>query len=283
MNQFIFCCFLVLGAAPMQAASSMKPALQSARSLISRELGILDITQDTEEFSGVAGKAFVTNSDQDDFYARFYRRGAVVINVYGPEDTGSRTISLKLCAVKKEDRVADMLCIYDITDPGDIFYQQFETRSALEQISRLDGRIPNRKEYSLKIFSSGNDWIITFGRPGNESQISTSLCRLRRLRAQQALDEGYPIEINGEKFIELAQRTVDSSLLYFGGDLGERIDYQETFYMEPRLMANINRSKNENVPQPSPLGLIGNQYYFLVFDPETGYWNPKPGYDPQKP
>lgn len=273
MSLFFHGCLLILGLASAQGLTAVDLGV--------RELGIASFSQDIQAPATIAGEAFILSSSQEDRISKRYRHGAEVVKLYGPKDTFSRIIAVKLCTIRKDGYLLDMLCIYDITEPDDVFHQQFSPVNELEKTFALDDRTPGKREYVLKIDYSGDDCFITLGRPGNEEQIRTTIRRLRRLRAQQVLVDGTRVEINGKKFLVLLQSAGVNSFLYFNGDLKDKMKMEDFSVLEPELLADLPAYKYDgSIPEPSPLGRIGDRYYFLVFDPQTNYWIPTPGDPP---
>ena len=216
-----------------------------------------------------------------------YLRGAEVMEVYGPKDRYSRVISLKLHTVKDMASFNEMLRIYDVTDvtmgkpDPDIFSQEFATWNPLDTTFQLDDRVPGKKEYVLRIsFPDHPDADISFGRPGNESQLRTTLRRLLHLRAKQVLDEGKMVEINNRAFFSYPQCGGGiCSLMYFPEDLADRLNDEHIEALSPRLLADLS-DRNGRYSGPQPLGWVEDKYYYLVYDQENGYWVPTAGNPP---
>ncbi|MFA6004225.1 MAG: hypothetical protein WC881_09165 [Elusimicrobiota bacterium] len=227
--------------------------------------------------------------DQDSLY----RRGALVADVSGPEDKFYRRISMKLITVRGEarpesgyERLVNMLAICDITNASDIYCHRFNIGSALDVTFPMDDRSDNYLWYKhvLRIWFSEEDTRISFGRPGHEDRISTTVRHLTRLRAQQVVDEGFEMYVGEVRFLVLGQGTPKGTLLFFPGDLQARMEVDNLALLKPTLLAEVSvRSSdgyNELVGGHIPLGWVKNQYYYLLREEPSGRFIPVPGNPP---
>lgn len=211
-----------------------------------------------------------------------YVRGAVAMDIWGPKDKVSRRMSAKLYTVRQDARLVEKLGIYDITYQSDVFGQKFSIGSALSQTAPLDDRKPGYPPYVLNIsFTLNGNTRITFGRPGNEDQLATSVRRLFVKRAEQALDEGSKFRIGGNDFLALGQGGAISNILFFPSDLASKLDSSDVYDMAPVLAAELMTrgpdGRQQRLSGKRPLGYVSGQFYYLVFDESSGSWRAEPG------
>lgn len=146
----------------------------------------------------------------------------------------------------------------------------------------LDDRQPGMRRYVLRLYYTTEEdgtWI-EFGRPGHEDQMRIKLRQLFALRARQALDEGDAVDIEGRRFLVLGQAGPGptGSLLFFPGDLEERMGARDNYEMAPSLMAETVRAVPnggiQRIEGKLPLGWVAGRFYYLIYDEALGYWVP---------
>lgn len=208
-----------------------------------------------------------------------YADGGIRRYIYGPSDTTSRLISMLLyCDKSASGSVYDKLGIFDVTDPYDSYGQYFSFGHFDFNPAKtfmLDDRTPGHRKYSLLI-SPQTSIPIKFGRPGNEDQISTSRDKLLMLRARHAIDKGTRVTIGSKEFLVIPQQATLPSLVFFTGDLAERLDDGDNNAAYASFcVKTMRRSAGggwERERGPLLLGEVDGRPYELAFDPQINAW-----------
>ncbi|MDD5302791.1 MAG: hypothetical protein PHS14_06735 [Elusimicrobia bacterium] len=225
-----------------------------------------------------------------------YRDGAVVQDVSGPGDAGSRRISMKIYTKRlppPDGRIVNEIGIFDISDTNDIYGQRFPIDSGKQSFA-LDDRTAGHKKYELTFGAadaSGNR-TITFARPdeakkGGGVPLTTSVAELFTKRADQAAAMGNIVKIGGQEFYTLPQGGAKSALALFpksviDGRAGAGTDPRD---LAPSLYAEVGMrgpdGRNQNVEPGAKggphLGTVGDKEYHLVFNKALGVWEVKEG------
>lgn len=180
-----------------------------------------------------------------------YVQGADFGDVFKKGDKTARKISIKMSTRKEADgTLVDELRIYDLTKPGDLFYQSVDMPGAGgESTFALDDRQPGMRKYTLKMTrEAGGDLKIVFGREGSggEGNIETSASRLMRLRALQAYSMGMMKTINGEDYYVLDQGGEAVDKMYFPSTIKQDLSAPDTQMkrLRPTNMAEVARVIN---------------------------------------
>lgn len=216
--------------------------------------------------------------------------GAIVVNVAGPKDDNSRTISMKIYTKRlPSGEVVNEVGIFDITDRNDIFGQRFPITSS-NQTFKLDDRTDGHKSYELKFGVADKDGnrTIHFGRPGGGSSIETSVTDLYMKRADQAAGINNIVSVGGQDFYVLPQGGSKSALMMFPKDMiDNRAGVADARVLKPSLFAFVGQQgsdgRDEIIPNPENskggpmLGKVGDQPYHLEFNKALGIWETKKG------
>lgn len=223
----------------------------------------------------VVPSAAAANAESND-----YIDGGIQRRIYGPSDEGGRVISMKLyCDTDESGSTYDMLGIFDVTEPHNIYGQNISLGSFDYSAGKLrfalDDRTPGHRNYVLAISPRG-DSLVTFGRPGNEDQISTSLTKLLRLRAQYAIDQGFRVTIGSEDFLIIPQRGSLTGFVFFKGDLAQRLANGDIdaaygkFCVKTERRTEAGRWVRER--GPLPIGNVDGVFYEMAYDPQSNQW-----------
>jgi hypothetical protein len=224
--------------------------------------------------------------------ADLYTDGAVVRDVSGPGDAGSRKISMKIYSKRLPDgSIVNEIGIFDITDTNDIFGQRFPVDSGKQSFA-LDDRTPGHKKYELTFGAADKDGnrTISFARPdekekGGGAPLTTSVSELFLKRADQAAAMGNIVTIGGQDFYTLPQGGAKSALALFPKAVIDGRGTGDARDLAPALYAEIGQrgpdGRNQNVapgdkggPQ---LGKVGGKDYHLEFNKTLGIWEVKEG------
>lgn len=221
----------------------------------------------------------------DDLYGP---AGAVVMDVFGPNDPNSRKISMKIYTKRMPDGTTrNEIGIFDITDTNDIFGQRFPIDSGKKSFT-LDDRTEGHKKYELTFGDAGPDGnrTITFARPGDGgARLQTSVSELFIKRADQAAGMGNIIKVGGQEFYTLPQGGAKSALALFPKAAIDARGTGDARDLVPALYADVGvrgaDGRNENIP-PGPkggphLGTVGDKDYHLEFNKALGVWEVKEG------
>lgn len=223
----------------------------------------------------------------DDLYAE---PGAVVRDVSGEGDAGSRRISMKIYTKRlppPDGRIVNEIGIFDISDKNDIYGQRFPIDSGKQSFA-LDDRTPGHKKYELTfgVADAKGNRTITFARPGDKggTPLTASVSDLFLRRADQAQAMGNIVKIGGEEFYTLPQGGAKSALALFpksvidsrGPDMDAR-DLVPSLYAEIGVRGTDGRNQNvEPGPKGGPhLGKVGVKEYHLEFNKALGVWEVK--------
>lgn len=232
--------------------------------------------------SGAESGAADNDPAQGFSWESLYERGGVVMDLSVPGESVKRRISMKIyTGVDEKGALVDKIGIFDITYPNESFGRRFDLGQGGEKTEILDTRNPQSPKYTLKMEPTATgDMQIVFGREGLKGPaIKTSLNKLYRLRAQQAVDEGGKITIGKSDFIVLGQGGANGALLFFPADIQERLSKGEN--VKPQLAALVNQrsSDGRNVPigEKAALGFIDDKGYHLAFNGKKQYWEVKEG------
>ncbi len=208
-----------------------------------------------------------------------YRYGAVVQDMSFDASGNEHTISLKVQTRKENGYLHNYLAIFDMTSHEDIFGQVFDMDWRGTKTFYLDDRGPYRDYMTLTVTSFGdNDATITIQPAGNASAvIQTTLVKLLRERASQAVYAGGTITIGGEDFYVLGQGGAKGALLYFPAKIKGILDSGSAQDLMPELVANVNYFSNGQTVNytNTDLGEVNGMHYHLEFI--DGIWQPKEG------
>ena len=232
-----------------------------------------------------------------------YERGGIVQNVYqdGDKDADgnahSRTIAMKIYTRKDADGTPiDEIAVYDLTNPVDIVFRHFpidyKGGSATFQIDDRPGQ--DAPSYTLTMTPDNKgDMNISFARPkgkagqgiGTDKDQPLTLGDLFKARAQQAVNEGTPVNIDGKDYLIIGQGGNMGAHLYFPADIKDRIDTGAPNELSPEGLAFINkRSNNRNMSFTNhpDLGMINGKARHLELQPGDSdhpqpYWKPVDG------
>jgi len=231
--------------------------------------------------AGQGGEAMKGSAKGFAFESLYVGGAKVERHVFKEGDPVSRAVSIKIYTVKEGGRLVNKIGIFDITNKGDIFGRKFDilTKPGVDTFV-LDDRVPGMPKYALKFVpQAGGDTKVCFGREGNDEQVKTSLSELFGVRARQALDEGGSLEIGGKSFQVLGQGGAKGSLLFFPGDLRERM--ADGADLTPELAAEVNQrssdGRNVLLPGKRDLGCVDAKPYHVEFNKELGIWEVKEG------
>ncbi len=213
-----------------------------------------------------------------------YRTGATVVNVSGPKDSNSRTISMKIYTTRLPDgSLKNEIGIFDITDTNDIFGQRFPIDSGNKSFT-LDDRTPGHKKYELSFGEAGKDGnrTITFARPGEGgAPLKTTVSDLFMKRADQAAGMGNIVKIGGQDFYTLPQGGARSALALFPKNLIDARGTGDSRDLSPSLYAEVGKrgsdGRNEHLGGKPPLGKVGDAEFHLEFNKALGVWEVKDG------
>ncbi len=222
-----------------------------------------------------------------------YTDGAVVVDVAGPKDKGSRRISMKIYSTRTpppENKIYNEIGIFDITDSNDIYGQRFPLDGATQTFA-LDDRTSGHKKYELTFADADKDGNrkITFARPGSDkggTKLETTVSDLLMKRADQAAGMKNIVTIDGQDFYALPQGGAKSAIALFPKALiDKRADVKEKRDLEPGLYAEIGTrgpdGRNQNIADAGKggphLGKLGDKSYHLVFNKAIGAWEVKEG------
>lgn len=213
-----------------------------------------------------------------------YRDGAVVVNVAGPGDANSRTISMKIYTKRMPDgSMRNEIGIFDITDTNDIFGQRFPIDSGNKSFV-LDDRTPGHKKYELSFGAADKDGnrTITFARPGaGGAPLKTDVSDLFKKRAEQAAGMGNIVRVGGQEFYTLPQGGARSSLALFPKNLIDSRGTGDPRDLVPMLCAEVGKrgsdGRNEHLGGKPPLGKVGDKEFHVEFNKALGVWEVKEG------
>lgn len=210
-----------------------------------------------------------------------YNRGGVSDIVFADGDPVSRKISMKLYTTREPDgTLSTKIGIFDITNKSDIFGQRFDIPNGPGSYSfALDDRKPGFPKYTLSFTPGEEGMKVTFGRDGDGgNKLQSTVSGLYRARAQQAVDEGVPVTVGGQKYLAIGQGSGKAGLVFFPADAGERINDGES--VDAALYANTagkSGGRDVNLPGKRHLGTVDGKDYHMVFNDKLKYWEVKEG------
>jgi hypothetical protein len=214
-----------------------------------------------------------------------YRDGAVVKDLTGPGDEGSRRISMKIYTKRVNGVIVNEVGIFDISDsPDDIYGQRFQIGVG-KQSFVLDDRTAGHKKYELTFGPADGDGnrAITFGRPDvkGDGALTTSTSELFLKRAEQAGKMGNIVNVGGQDFYVLPQGGARSALALFPKALIDGPPPANSRYLEPALFAEVGtrgpNGRNQNIAGKPQLGTVGKTEFHLEFNADLGIWEAKEG------
>ena len=245
------------------------------------------VVPDTTRGSGSRLNGALRQYTLDDLYGP---PAAVVKDVYGPNDPGSRKISMKIYTRRTpppDSKVVNEIGIFDITDTNDIFGQRFPIDSGKQSFT-LDDRTPGHKKYELT-FGAADDKgnrTIKFARPGDGGDpLTTDMSALFLARADQAAAMGNIVTIGGQEFYTVPQGGARSALALFPKEAIDARGTGDARDLIPSLFAEVGTrgsdGRNENVAPGTKggphLGTVGDKEYHLEFNKALGVWEVKEG------
>lgn len=210
-----------------------------------------------------------------------YVDGGIQRDIYGPSDKTSRRISLRLYCDKDADgNVYNKLGIFDVTDSRDIYGQYFSLAGEFQHRNgttfMLDDRTPGHRLYTLAITPTGPNTNIKFGRPGNADQITTTKDKLLAVRARHAFENGTRAYLGSREFIVIKQLGTLPGLVFFHGDLEQRLAAGDTnaayatFFV--KTMRRMDGGGWQTERGPLLIGEVDGQTYELALNPQTNEW-----------
>lgn len=213
----------------------------------------------------------------------------IVMNVFQKGDPTSRKIFMTMATSKQPDGfLADELRIYDITNPGDVFYQSYAIAPGGGVIKGpLDDRTAGKREYKLTMQpNTQGELEIVFARPDSkgEGTITTTFSDLMRLRAAQAVNAGQTKTINGQNFYVLGQLGETGDKLFFPAAVKDHVSGNDMNKLRPSNMAvglvkNTNGRDSVMTGAKPDLGKIGGKPYHMAWVEQPDPNKPKyPGY-----
>lgn len=206
-----------------------------------------------------------------------YESGAIIRAVYGPEDTTSRLISIKIYTYRGDDgRAYNRYGVFDISDVWDIYGQTFSLGDPPQRrIIKLDDRTANHRNYVFEVRGAPGAGVF-LGRPGNEEQISTSLDQLLGLRGRYVAERGTRVLLGGREFLIVPQGGSYPGFVFFVGDLAQRISQGDTACLYPEFFVQTMKKNSSGywVQDSGPLliGEVDGRRYEMIFNRESKTW-----------
>lgn len=229
---------------------------------------------------GVGGGAKIVDPTKSfDFNALYGQAGGEQQDVYAKGDKVSRQISIRLYTSRDPvtGALVNKLGVFDTTYQGDIFGQRFPLAQG-ESKFPLDDRTKGFPNYELKMTPGADgDTMITFKREGGadkgDGTITTSLNTLYKKRAQQAVESGNTLSVNGKSYYVLGQGGAKGAVMMFPSDTPSRLDAKEN--VPPELYSEIGErreGRDVNLPGKRSLGNVDGKDYHLAFNDKLKYW-----------
>ncbi|MDD5656410.1 MAG: hypothetical protein PHF00_04050 [Elusimicrobia bacterium] len=244
--------------------------------------GIISREEDLKvpEYSGRGGAGRGGAAKGFSYESLYLRGGVFESHVYAPGDPVSRSISIKIITEKGDKGVlVNRIAVYDVTYQNDTFVRKFDIlRPGNSTTVSLDDRQYGMPEYTLGFEpGEGGNTVVTLGRVGNEKQMKTSINELFRARADQAIQEGGELDVGGRKYIVMGQGDVKGSLMFFPGDLKQRmLQGGGAKDLLPEMLAYVNTvgpdGMDKLLPGKRDLGSVDGKPYHLAFNSGSGWW-----------
>jgi len=241
-------------------------------SLALERFGLRDAAEGTVLLASARGSlesAASANFDAEDLFVT----GAVVADVYGPKDDGSRTLSVKMVTLLRNGYAQNMLAVVDITrnDPTSPHGPHLipMDKSDGETFTMRKGGRP----YYVGVELERGEHRVVIKRPGSRDSgdgvISTSMEDLAMRRLDQAAQSN-TVDIGGKAYYVLGQSAVKGALLFFAkDDVDDRRNLRDPRTVKPAAMAFVSEvvgGMSTRVRGRPDLGEIDGVPYHLEFD-----------------
>lgn len=240
--------------------------------------------------TGTGAGSTVLGAGQGYGFDDIYVAGAVVQDVYGPKDEGSRRISMKIYTSRDPEtgELVNKIGVFDITDPNNVYGQRFSMANGETTIA-LDDRTEGHKKYTLKI-ETGPDGQkkIAFYREGGSAKDpgainNTSVEDLLVRRADQAAAIGNVVNVGGKDYYVVPQGGKNGALSFLDkAAVDNRSVETARDTLKPELYVEVSKRNQDG--DTVPIG--GKPYlgkgaddkeYHLEYNKATKMWEVKEG------